>query len=323
MAVKTLILLALLAGAGVLGVRAIAAANERAAEAAYPPEGQFVMADGVRMHAVVRGDGPDVVLIHGAGGSSRDFTFALMDQLAPTYRVIAIDRPGQGWSGRKPGYSIWSRDAESPQDQARLLQATAAALGADAPIVVGHSFGGAVAMAWALERPENLSGIVMLAGVSNEWEGGVGQFYNITASPIGGALLNALAVAFVPQSYIDASVAGTFAPQDPPAGYADHFGPRMTARREPLRANGRQVHGLKPHIIDMVPGYGAIDVPLEIIHGDADTIVPLTVHSVPLSTQVPGANLTVLEGVGHMPHHVDPDATLAAIDRAATRAGLR
>ena len=70
-------------------------------------------------------------------------------------------------------------------------------------------------------------------------------------------------------------------------------------------------------------GHLALRMPVEIVHGDADETVPLEVHSIPLSKQLRRANLTVLDGVGHMPHHVRPEATVAAIDRAAARAGLR
>jgi pimeloyl-ACP methyl ester carboxylesterase len=61
---------------------------------------------------------------------------------------------------------------------------------------------------------------------------------------------------------------------------------------------------------------------VEILHGDADLIVPLEVHSEPLSAQIPDATLTVLPGIGHMLHHADPAGTDAAIDRAARRAGV-
>ena len=54
-----------------------------------------------------------------------------------------------------------------------------------------------------------------------------------------------------------------------------------------------------------------------------DTIVPHKVHGEPLSKLIPGAHLTLLPGVGHMPQHVAAPAVLAAIDRAAARAGLR
>ncbi len=83
------------------------------------------------------------------------------------------------------------------------------------------------------------------------------------------------------------------------------------------------MNSLRPHIVEMSQRYGELTMPLEIVHGDADTIVPLRIHSEPLSRQVPGANLTVLEGIGHMPQHAAPQAVEDAIDRAATRAGLR
>ena len=64
-------------------------------------------------------------------------------------------------------------------------------------------------------------------------------------------------------------------------------------------------------------------MPIEIVHGTADEVVPIGVHSEPLARQIPGAVLTRLEGIGHMPHHAAPDAVEAAIHRAAARARLR
>jgi pimeloyl-ACP methyl ester carboxylesterase len=80
---------------------------------------------------------------------------------------------------------------------------------------------------------------------------------------------------------------------------------------------------LKSELALMVPRYGSLTLPVEIVHGDADTVVPLAIHSALLVDQIPGAVLTVLPGVGHMPHHSAPQAVLDAIDRAAVRAGLR
>jgi len=109
-----------------------------------------------------------------------------------------------------------------------------------------------------------------------------------------------------------------------PDGYIDHIGAPLTIRPDSFRANARQVNTLRPHIVDMAPRYAAeLTVPLEIIHGDTDITVPLEIHSIPLAQQVPHANLTVLEGVGHMPHHTDPQAVEDAIDRIAAQAGLR
>jgi len=83
------------------------------------------------------------------------------------------------------------------------------------------------------------------------------------------------------------------------------------------------VNSLYAHVSEMARAYPGLTMPVEIIHGTADTVVPLTVHAEPLSRQIPGAVLTRLEGIGHMPHHAAPDAIEAAIQRAAARAAER
>lgn len=97
----------------------------------------------------------------------------------------------------------------------------------------------------------------------------------------------------------------------------------MTLRRHSLRANALQRANLLAEIEALHPRYGEIKVPVEIVHGDADTTVGVNIHSVPLARQISGANLVILPGVGHMPHHLAGTEVVAAIHRAATRAGLR
>ncbi|MBY5988732.1 alpha/beta fold hydrolase [Roseovarius atlanticus] len=303
----------------------LAGVKERTAEETHPPLGRFVEVDGTRVHVWVEGSGPDVVLIHGAGGNLRDFTFDLAKRLTPRYRVIAFDRPGLGYTERLPGYGgVGSTEGESPREQAALLQKAAAQIGVRRPVVVGHSFGGAVALAWGLNAPQDTAALVLLAGVSNPWPGELGTFYNVTGTALGGAAAVPLITALASEERIERSIEGTFAPQRAPKGYSEYLGPGLTLRRETLRANGQQVLGLRPHIVAMSQQYrDRLRMPVEIVHGDADKTVPLHVHSIPLSKQLRRGTLTVLEGVGHMPHHVRPQATVAAIDRAAARAGLR
>lgn len=297
--------------------------REERAGSEYPPDGDLLEVDGVKIHAQVFGEGPDLVLIHGASGNTRDFTFDLVARLQDRYRVIVMDRPGLGWSRQPEGYGgIWSSAGESPRLQARLLRQAADQLNVSNPLIVGHSFGGAVAMAWALDNPDT-AGVVMLAGVSHPWPGDIDLLYRVNSNPVGGALLVPLITAFVPHGYINTVVASIFAPQDAPEGYLDHVGTNLTLRRSALRANARQINGLRPHVVEMHEGYPNLTMPIEVVHGDADTIVPLSVHSEPLSERVDSATLTVLEGAGHMPHHTHPDEVVAAIERAATRAGLR
>lgn len=292
-------------------------AREAAAEKAYPPEGQTIEVKGYKVHAVVRGEGPDLVLIHGASGSTRDYTHTLVAQLASDYRVIVLDRPGFGYTPRL------HKDGESLEEQAALLSAAAAELGADRPIVLGQSFGGAVALAWAVHHPDTISGLVLLAAPSNIWSTPIDPLYRATSSFLGAHLLVPILTAWVPKSYVANALEGVFEPQAAPEGYARHFGPSITLRRKTMVVNARQRVRLLPDIKALIPRYGEISVPTELLHGDVDTIVGLSIHSELLVNQIAHANLTVLKGIGHMPQHVSQPEVLSAISRVASRARLQ
>lgn len=288
----------------------------------FPPEGDLIDVNGRKVHAVTRGSGPDVILIHGAGGNTREFTFSFMDRLTDHYRVTAFDRPGLGYTDRaSEAYDDpYTVAAESPSEQAAMLDAAAAKLGIENAIVVGHSFGASVALAWALDLPERVAGIVNLAGPSYPWPGSLGAYYWANASLVGGTVLPPLISAFASDTRIDDAIKGIFHPQPVPDGYADHIGAPLTIRPASMRANTRQVNGLYPHIVEMSKRYAdELTIPLEIIHGDQDATVPLDIHSIPLQQAVPHATLTVLDGIGHMPHHTHPELVEAAIDRIAAQ----
>lgn len=284
-----------------------------------PPAGQILMIDGKRVHAQVSGPvgAPGVVLLHGASGNLRDFTFALAPELARAHRVVAFDRPGLGYS------DVLHRRGESPAEQARHLAKAVTALGLNRVVVVGHSYGASVAMAWALERPDQAAAVVSLAGAVNPWPGGLGPWYAIAGSGLGGATVVPLIANFAPKRLANSAVEGIFEPDSVPDGYINHIGVDLTLRSSVLRANARQVGGLKPYVQAMSERYPGLTLPVEILHGDADTIVPLDIHSRPLAAAIASARLTVLDGVGHMPHHARPAEALAAITRAVDRAGLR
>lgn len=325
LAVKLATIAALVLAGGAFAVDRRAAAREAQAQADFPPEGQIIDVGGVPVHVLIRGTGPDLVLIHGASGNLRDFSFGLIDQLSDRYRVIAFDRPGLGYTGRTdPAYdSAFTSRAETLAEQATLLQAAAAQLGADKPLVLGQSYGGSVALAWALDHPDHIAGLILVSAPSQGWDGGLGPLYAINSSVLGGAFLLPVISAFAPAKLVRTTMESIFAPNPVPPGYDAHVGAELVIRRGSLRANARQVSALKSELLAMIPRYGSLSLPVEIVHGDSDTVVPLAIHSAHLVTQIPGAVLTVLPGVGHMPHHSDPKAVTDAIDRAAARAGLR
>lgn len=316
--------MALVGGCGVIVDRR-ADTRETEAEAAFPPTGQFVTVRGRKVHAHIEGQGPDLVLIHGASGNTRDFTFSFVERVKDRYRVIAFDRPGMGWTDRISDEFVgpFNTAAESPAEQAAFLQEAADQLGVRNPIVLGHSYGGAVALAWGLGRPDDTAALIIVSGASNPWPGGLGLLYGVTSSALGGATVVPLISAFAPESTVDTALDGIFAPQSAPEGYGDYVGAGLTLRRESFRANAQQVNSLRPHIVEMSQRYNTLSMPVEILHGTADDVVPLDIHAAPLSRQIPNAVLTRLDGIGHMPHHSAPDMVEAAIDRAANRAGLR
>ena len=315
MTFKTLVISLFALGVAVaLITYVVATRREAAVEAAFPPLGVILTVDGIRLHALTRGNGPDLVLIHGASGNLRD-TLPLMDVLATRYRVTAFDRPGLGWSDPIV-------DSASLTAQALHLARGAAQLGIADPIVVGQSYGGAVALAWALDAPLHPRALVLVSSPSLPWPGALDPWYRLTDSWLGQRVVIPLAAAFVPQSYIDRAVTGIFAPDAAPADYLTYIGAGLSIRRQTLRINSDQVNALRGQIVTQSARYPELTLPVELIHGTADTIVPLTIHSQPLSAMLRASHLTVLQDTGHMPHHARRQAVLDAIDRAAATSRL-
>lgn len=308
-----------LAGAAGL-VSARAGHREAAWMAAHPPKGELVDIEGKPLHLLRAGrpmdEAPAVVLIHGANGNLRDFTFDLIGRLESAFHVIALDRPGLGWSAG------WGAADSDPALQARVMRQAVAALGVQRPVVVGHSYGGAVAMAWALQAEAETGAVVLLGGVTHPWDGhNLGRWYALNATPLARPA-RAMVSAFAPQRMVEATLASIFAPVPVPDGYAAHFGAGLALRRDSQETNTRQVNALLPFVRRMAPRYPALSLPIEALHGTDDTIVGIDIHTRRLERAVPSAHLTALDACGHMPHHSHPEATIAAIRRAARRAGL-
>lgn len=308
----TLLTLALLILALIARVRIRGAQIRRR----YPPLGMIVTVDGLRVHALTMGNGPHLVLIHGASGQLRDL-LPLMRHLAPQFRVTAFDRPGLGHS-----QSLGAADV-SPAAQARHLARAAEQMGLKAPIVLGQSYGGAVALAWGLEvtGPLAASALVLVSAAVLPWPGKLDWTYRLTETWVGRALILPFVTALVSDAYVERLMPGLFAPSPPPPDYVTGTGAALALPLGQLQANARQVNGLYSHVEAMRQHYPGLTVPVELVHGVADTIVPAAIHAKPLSKLIPQARLTLLPDVGHMPHHTHPEAVIAAITRAAARAG--
>ncbi|OBY27418.1 alpha/beta fold hydrolase [Leisingera sp. JC1] len=295
--------------------------REAAAETRHPPQGQVLVVGAHRVHAVEmgqpKGSAPDLVLIHGSSGNTRDMTFRLAPALAEEFRILIFDRPGLGYSSPLNGTGATIRQ------QADVLRQAAAQMEAEKPVVLGQSYGGAVALAWAVDHPESVSGLVTVSGVAYPWTTPLDPLYRLTSSRFGSAVAVPVLAAFVPDFVVSRSLQEIFAPQMVPEGYAEHFGTGLSLRRGSLRANARQRANLLEEVTELSQHYRRITVPLEVIHGTEDDLVNLKLHAEGLARDVDSARLTLLEGIGHMPQHVATEDVADAVRRAAERAHLR
>ncbi|MDT8345403.1 MAG: alpha/beta fold hydrolase [Thermohalobaculum sp.] len=286
------------------------------AERDFPPIGRFVEVEGLRIHAWEAGppDTVPVVLVHGASGNLRDWTFAIAHRLAAERRVIAFDRPGFGHSERPA-----RADASDPAVQAAILRAAAAQMGAERPVVVGHSWGAALALAWALDAPDRTAGVVSVSGVTMPYSGLARVF---EALGISGAITWAYTEymkSAAEDGGIDRFIARVFRPQSPPEGYGAYVGGPLALRAATLAANRDDIADLNAALRQMAPRYAGLRLPVEILHGTEDFIDPAR-HAEGLAAVLPAARLSLLPGVGHMAHHAAPKALAAAIGRIAGRA---
>jgi pimeloyl-ACP methyl ester carboxylesterase len=262
-------------------------------------------------------DAPPVVLLHGASGNLSDLRMALGDRLAPHYRVILLDRPGHGWSDRPGG----SADA-SPGRQAALIHQALQRIGVTRAIMVGYSWSGALATAYALAYPDAVAGLVLLAPVTHHWPGGVGWFNPVLATRFIGPLFARTIALPLGMLLIGPAVRAVFAPQQPPAGYVDRAGAEMILRPAEMIANAEDLVALKAFVTAQSPNYATIQVPVEIIAGDSDTVVSPNLHARAIAEVLPRVRLMVLPGVGHMVQFAAPDRIVEAIDQIVTETAL-
>lgn len=291
-------------------------------ERAHPPAGTFVEVAGARLHVVdldARSQrSPDdlpVVLLHGASGNLEDLRLALGDRLAARHHVILVDRPGLGWSER-----LLDADDMTPARQAAMLSELLERLDVGRAIVVGHSFGGTVATAMALDDPFRVAGLVLIAPVAHPWPGGISWYYSLAATPLLGPLFARTLALPVGALLMRPTVEIVFAPQSAPPDYVDRTATELVLRPQNFLDNARDVAGLEAYIATQTSRYAGITAPTIIITGDRDEVVSPELHSRTLAAAVPRSKLVVLEGIGHMPHHAAPDRVIAAIEEIAVQA---
>jgi len=178
----------------------------------------------------------------------------------------------------------------------------------------------AVATALALDDPSRVAGLVLIAPVLYPWSTGVAWYYSLTSMPVIGPLFAHTLALPAGTVLLGPTIAAVFAPQVAPADYAQRAAIRLVLRPKNFIANASDVAGLLEFVTVQAPRYSELKMPTTVITGDRDTIVSPRIHSRALADTVPHSKLIMLEGVGHMPHHVARDRVVEAIEDVVTQA---
>jgi len=308
----------IIAGLALFGLGAATQHLAHQAERDFPPTGAMIEAGGIRQHVIEQGpaDGPPLVMIHGAFGAAQDFAVSIMPQTARRYRSIAIDRPGHGYSERGADSPV------TPDKQAQYLHAALQALGVHKPILLGFSFGGAVALAYALQYPDDVGALLLINTASHPWPTPVELSYRLDGSPVIGPLLRYTLITPVGHLIVNQGVESVFSPAPVASAYA-RAPVGLSLRPASYHANAEDIRTLKPFLAAQAPRYPMLTVPLIVLVSDEDNAASPIIHSRPLAAAVPGAQLVEISGGGHPLHFTRPQLVLEAIDRAATLRRLR
>jgi pimeloyl-ACP methyl ester carboxylesterase len=299
--VAALAVLALITQAGVLVL-----------QRSYLAQGRIIEVAGAKLHVVEIGPrdaaGPPIVMIHGASSNLQAMRHPLGDRLARQHRVILIDRPGHGWSTRA------RLEDSTPAIQAKMIDEALEKLGVGPAILVVHSWAGALGARMALDYPERVAGLVMLAPVAYPWPGGVGWYNQLAATPVIGPLLAYTVTLPLGYFLTEPGARNVFLPQVMPENFVRDTATLLLLRPREFLANARDLVTLKAAVKEQAPRYPEIRVPTVVITGEADKTVFTNRHSRPFKAAVPHTKLIVLPDVGHMIQNAVPELVIAEID---------
>jgi proline iminopeptidase len=259
------------------------------------------------------GTGDPIVVVHGGPGMDHTYLLPGMRGLAESHRVIFYDQRG---SGRSEGvvdsstvsFDRFLADIDDIGDSLRLGRIT----------LLGHSWGGLLAMRYAARRPERLRALILMNTIepARRYTAQSGQILRSRQTPADTAermrIVRSDAMRKRDTSAVNAMLRSffrlTFADQSLASQLVIALDPR-TAHNMPLVA----MHVMGPlGAYDFWSEAGTIRVPTLIVQG-AEDVMPLEMVR-ELGQTIPGAQLAVIERAGHFPYVEKPVGTFAAIN---------
>jgi pimeloyl-ACP methyl ester carboxylesterase len=275
----------------------------------------FVNAGNTKLHYVSRGSGRAVVLIHGNAGDLHDFEFGTLNLLARNYHAIAFDLPGHG-------LSKMTRLAKGTiQEQAVILHQALTAMGIKDPILVGHSWGGAVALAYALLYPRDTSALVLLAPAAYSDHRHDAPLGLLLRLPVLSDVCITMLKPILGRKLLKKSLKEAFSPDPVPDDYFKSAAAAWLDRHR-LKAFIKEDLMVESSLKELSPQYPNIHVPVIIVTGDSDLTVSPEQNASNLHKVLAKSELLVIPNAGHQIPETHPEAVGRAVDMAAFDAPL-
>lgn len=273
------------------------------------PNSTYINANGVKIYYRQSGiNQPVFILLHGLGASTFSWR-EVFDAFAGLGSVVAYDRPGFGYSQR-PEVEDWStNNPYSNAAQLDQLWAVMDTLGIQKAILVGHSAGGSIAMQAALQHPERVESLILVAPA---------VYSGFSLPPFLQRVLNIPQIDRLGPLFVRQVFKG--ADRMLENAWHDHslITPEIRAGyMKPFQAEGWDTALWEMVKIRSNPGIKnrleELTLPILIVTGDDDRVVPIW-QSQRLAKAIPHAQLVVVENCGHMPHEEKPEEFLTAVD---------
>lgn len=294
----------------------------RAAEQRLPPVGRFAEVPGARLHFLDRGEqraGPPIIMLHGLAGQLHNFAYGLVDELARDTRVIAIDRPGSGYSVRTDG------GARSLFEQADAIEALCRQLELGRVLLVGHSLGGALSLAFALRHPQRVAGLALIAPLTT-FSGAMPAVFarlRIRSDAMRRLFAAVLATPLLILNR-DRIMPQIFGPESVPSDYPVRAGGLLSLRPSQFVAASQDL-GALPDVMPVIESrydelLGADAPPIAIIYGRGDRILDPVLQGEGFVARVPRTRLVLVDG-GHMLPVTQPTICVQFLREAWQQAG--
>jgi pimeloyl-ACP methyl ester carboxylesterase len=285
----------------------------RLVERAHRPRGRFVDVGGFPQHVVEMGPqhaSPPLVVLHGASANLEDMHMALGERLGAHRRVIFVDRPGLGFSARPAGQGA------TPAYQAAVLRDILDQLGVGRAILVGHSWGGTLALTFALDFPERAAGLVLIAPVTHPGVWRRTRYSSVLAGPLGWLYARTFAFPLGAMLMRPGSRVA-FLPQTMPERYVQRSAAMLVLRPKSLMANWADVGCLETFLDRQAERYATLAAPTMVLAGGDDSLVPAKRQCEKLAAVAPHVKIILLPGFGHMLHHAAAAHVVEAVEELA------